>query len=88
MRKFLLPLLLLASPAFADSRTDCPTPNPCKIITLTPDEEKVLTAPNAIFDTALVGRKIDLENFISYMRNKIEKAPAGDMPKAPEPDKK
>lgn len=88
MRRLVLLLALLPTAAYADPRTDCPTPAPCKVLTLTADEEKVLLGQNMIFDTAVAGRQLDLFGAAAYMRQKIATAPAGDMPKAPEPAQK
>ena len=73
---------LLWSSAYADPRTDCPTPAPCKVITLTQEEEKALVGPNMVFDTAVQGRQLDMFGIITYLRQKLAAAPAGDAPRA------
>lgn len=79
MRYLALSFLLLSTAAHA---TDCPAGAPsCKVITLTPEEENVLTGQRGIFDTAAQGRALDLANLVAYFRNKIATAPAGDVPK-------
>ena len=69
----------------------CPTPGePCRIVFLSPQEERLLTGQNGILDTAAQGRQIDLGGFAVYFKSKIAAAPAGEMQKAPEaakPDK-
>ncbi len=84
-----LPALLLASLAFVTpaSAADCPPGAPsCKVITLTPDEERVLTGPNQVLDTAQQGRPLDLAQIVMYFRSKIATAPAGEVSKpAPAP---
>lgn len=78
--KFLssLILLLLINPALAES---CPPGAPsCKVVVLTPDEEKVLLGERGIFDTAAQARQLDLANLVIYFRNKIQSAPAGTVP--------
>lgn len=83
MKLFILTGMLViaaSSPLHADPRTDCQTKDPCRVITLTPDEEKALTGQNMIFDTAVAGRQIDMSGFVIYFRNKISTAPMGDVP--------
>lgn len=82
--RYLMPLLLLATPAFADPRTDCPSPTPCKVITLNADEEKALMGERMVFDTAVAARQIDMFPIASYFKNKLLAAPAGDAPKPPQ----
>lgn len=62
---------------------DCPPGAPsCKVITLTPDEERALTGANMILDTAQQGRALDMTSVANYFRRKIETAPAGGVKKA------
>ena len=76
-RSSLLAFFLLASPALA---TDCPEgAKSCKVITLTLDEEQVLIQPRGILDTAAAARQLDLANIVAYFRQKIDKAPLGDV---------
>lgn len=90
MRYLLLPAFLptaamLASGyAYADPRTECQTAT-CKVLILTPDEEKVLVGQNGILDTAAAARALDLGNIVSYFRTKVATAPAGDPKPAPTP---
>lgn len=79
MLRFILPALIFATPACADPRTEC-APSPCKILKITPDEEKALIGQNMILDTAVQGRQIDLVGLVTYFRNKIAAAPMGDVP--------
>lgn len=59
---------------------ECPTPGePCKVITLSPQEEQFLTTKNGILDTAQAARYLDLGNVVAYFRDKIAKAPAGEV---------
>jgi hypothetical protein len=77
-------LILGVVRAFA---VDCPTPGePCKVIFLSPQEEKLLTAQNGILDTAAQGRQIDLGGFAVYFKSKIATAPAGEMKPVPTPE--
>lgn len=79
---------LMWSFAYADPRTDCPTPAPCKVVVLTAEEERALTGPNMVFDTAVQGRQIDMFGITTYLRQKITAAPAGDVPKPAETTQK
>lgn len=81
---FLAVILFLPRPAKADPRTDCPSPAPCKVITLSAEEEQALTGPKMLFDTAVQGRQLDMMGIASYFRQKLSIAPAGDAPKAAE----
>ena len=68
---------LLTSPSWA---TDCPTPGePCKVVVLSPQEERALTAPNGILDTAAQGRNLELGGPVVYFKQKIAAAPAGEV---------
>lgn len=80
MLRYILPTLLLVSPALADARTDCPNQKPCKIIMLNEEEEKALLGQNMVLDTAMQGRAIDLGGVVTYFRNKLSTAPMGDVP--------
>lgn len=64
-------------------KVTCPTAEPCKILTLTQQEEKLLMAPNGILDTAAQARSLDLGQFSVYLKTRIGNAPAGEMPPAP-----
>ena len=83
-------LVLAASLAFAQTSDlttiKCPNPGePCKVLVLTPNEEKVLTGPNGILDTAAQGRSIELSGAVVYMKNKIQNAPEGTVQAPPKP---
>lgn len=79
----LLALMLLILGASAE---DCPTPGQaCKILILTPQEEQALVAPNAILDTAIAARKLDMGDVANYFKQKIKDAPAGEIKPVPTP---
>lgn len=83
-----LPATMLPIPSQA---TDCPTPGePCKVITLTAQEEKALIGQNGIFDTAAQGRSLELGGIAVYFKQKILTAPAGEVKPTEKPadDKK
>ena len=63
----------------------------CKVLTISPEEEQALTAPNGILATAEQGRFIDLNGAVKYFREKIASAPLGEIHKSvplptPKPD--
>lgn len=60
------------------SKFPCPTAEPCKILTLTSQEERLLTAQNGILDTAAQGRALELGQFSVYLKTRIASAPAGE----------
>ena len=62
----------------------CPTAEPCKILTLSAQEERLLTTQNGILDTAAQGRAIELGQFSVYLKTRIATAPAGE-PQKPAP---
>lgn len=53
----------------------CPDNKPCKIIAVTSEEESALAGPNMIFDTAYMGRPLDLGNAVAYFRKKLAETP-------------
>lgn len=59
----------------------CPTPEPCKILVLSQQEEKILMQQNGILDTAAQARSLDLGQFAVYLKTRIAAAPAGENPK-------
>lgn len=70
-------LYCLMRSAFA---AECPTVGEsCKIIMLSPTEEKILMQQNGVLDTAAQGRALDLGQFIIYLKTRINSAPQGDM---------
>lgn len=96
--KYLFPLLLVAAtPALADpltnlltvmvdQRIQCPDVNPCKIVVITAQEEKILTGERGILATAAQARALDLGSLATYFEQKISKAPAGDPKEVPKPE--
>lgn len=71
---------------------DCPAGVPsCKVLVLTPDEERALTGQNMILDTAQQGRALELTQIANYFRQKILTAPQGEVKRpaaAPAPEVK
>jgi hypothetical protein len=63
----------------------CPTAEPCKILTLSAQEERLLTTQNGILDTAAQGRALELGQFSVYLKTRIATAPAGEPQKPAEP---
>lgn len=77
-------LVVTALVAFAAKATECPQGMPsCKVLILSPDEERALTGPNMILQTAEQGRYLDLGQVVKYFRDKLAAAPAGEV-KPPE----
>lgn len=77
--KLLSTAIILATSSAAWA-VECPTPGePCKIVILSPQEEKALTGQNGIFDTAAQGRAIELGAVAVYFKQKILAAPAGEV---------
>jgi hypothetical protein len=69
--------MVLASPALAEQ---CPTPGePCRIIVLTAQEEKILMQPNGVLDTAAQARALDLGQFAVYLKTRIAASPQGEV---------
>ncbi len=68
-------LLTAAYPA--DLAVPCPTANPCKVITLTQEEEQALTGAKGILASAVDARLVDLLGVATYFRDKIRDAPNG-----------
>jgi hypothetical protein len=66
-----------------DLHVPCPTAEPCKILTLSAQEERLLTTQNGILDTAAQGRALELGQFSVYLKTRIATAPAGEV-KPPE----
>lgn len=70
-------LVLWISKAFA---VECPAGVPsCKVLIITPDEEKILTMPNGILLTAAQARSLDLAQTVQYFLTKIQTAPQGEV---------
>ena len=79
--------MLFMNAASRAEEVTCPPGVPsCKIITLSPDEERVLIGPAAIFDSAEFANRMNLAGPIQYFRKKIEEAKTVSMtpPKAVE----
>lgn len=56
----------------------CPTAGEsCKILLLSPTEEKMLMIQNGILDTAAQGRALDLGQISVYLKTRIASAPSG-----------
>jgi hypothetical protein len=80
-------LAYMLGPVFAaepDKLGQCPNPGqPCKVITLTQDEEDILVGKPlkqvGILPTAAQARSLDLGQFVSYFLQKIQSAPHGEM---------
>ena len=68
-------MLIAYSIALADDIA-CPQGTPCKIVTVTPQEEAALTAPNGILDMATWASR-PLGDFANQWREKLRAAPAG-----------
>lgn len=67
---------------------DCPEGAPsCKVLILTPQEEGFLLNQGGILDTAARARYLDLGEVVVHFRDKILKAPAGNVKAPPPPDK-
>jgi hypothetical protein len=64
----------------ADELPKCPTPGePCKIVYLTSQEEKLLMGLNGVLDTAAQARALDLGQFAVYFKTRIAASPAGEI---------
>jgi hypothetical protein len=73
----------------AANAAECPTPDEsCKVLILSPQEERILAGPNGILDTAAQARALDLGQFAVYLKQKIAAAPAGDVKEVPKPEDK
>lgn len=72
--------------------TECPPPPPgvapgCRVITVNPAEEMSLLGPNNILDAAHWARRMELDQVITYWREKLKTAPAGELSRPPEAGK-
>jgi hypothetical protein len=65
----------------------CPDNQPCKILVLNAQEERILTGQNGVLDTAAQARSLDLGQFVVYLKGKIASAPAGTVTPPPEAKK-
>ena len=97
-RRYRLPLCFLVLAAawtafciFASvhaSAAECAVPGEsCKVLILSPQEERLLTGQNGVLDTAAQARALDLGQFSVYLKTRIAGAPAGE-PKPTTPDSK
>lgn len=65
----------------------CPTAGePCKIIYLTAQEEKILMQPGGVLDTASQARALDLGQFVVYFKTRIAGALQGVVVPAQQPE--
>lgn len=75
---------------FADrfnGKVQCPTPGEtCKVLILSPTEERMLMGTNGILDTAAQARSLDLGQFSVYLKTRIASAPAGDVKPTVQPN--
>jgi hypothetical protein len=79
---FYLALLLCPTVAYA---TECPVPDqPCKVVTLSSQEQKLLIEPDGILDTAAQAQLLKLGMAAQYFKTKIETAPNGEMRHSPQ----
>ena len=68
---------MIVTPAFA---VECPTPGePCKVLYLTAQEEKLLMGQNGVLDTAAQARSLDLGQFAVYFKTRIVGSPQGEV---------
>lgn len=79
--------LTAASSAFAES---CPNNQPCKVITLTPQEEQTLTGPGGIFAQAEWASRSTMSDLVAAWKEKLKQAKPGTVeePKVKETPKK
>jgi len=78
---FWLTCFALVHAAFAET---CPTPGePCKVITISPQEEKLLMGQNGVLDTAAQARALDLGQFAVYFKTRIAASPQGEVKPVP-----
>ena len=62
----------------------CPVPGEsCKILLLSPTEEKMLMITNGILDTAAQARALDLGQISVYLKTRIASAPSGQIRPTP-----
>ena len=65
----------------------CPTSEPCRILILTPQEEKALVTANGVLDTAAQGRALELGQFVVYLKQRIASSPFGEPHQVEKSDK-
>lgn len=72
--------LVLWTAGLVEAAEQCPTPGePCKVLVITPQEEKMLIGQGGIMDTAAAGKMIELGSVATYFKGKIASAPMGEM---------
>jgi hypothetical protein len=65
---------------------ECPNPGEaCKVLLLTPQEERMLMGQNGILDTAAQARSLDLGQFAVYLKTRIGSAAQGEVKPVPAP---
>lgn len=70
--------------ARAEGNVQCPDPGQqCKVIYLSPQEEKMLMNQNGVLDTAAQARNLDLGQFVVYFKGRIATAPQGEVKPLP-----
>lgn len=68
------------TPPTPDARVICPNPGePCKIMILSLQEERVLMQQNGVLDTAAQARNLDLGQFTVYFKTRIAASPNGEV---------
>lgn len=78
--------LAVINRAFADEAPKCPTPGePCRVVYLSPQEEKLLSGQNGVLDTAAQARSLDLGQFVVYFKTKLAQSPMGETRPLPLP---
>ena len=77
-------LLFWSVLARAAENVQCPDPGQqCRILYLSPQEEKMLLAPNGVLDTAAQARALDLGQFAVYFKTRIAQSPQGEVKPVP-----
>ena len=77
----------LAQEAATTVHVPCPTSEPCRILILTPQEEKALVTANGVLDTAAQGRALELGQFVVYLKQRIASSPFGEPHQVEKSDK-
>ena len=84
---FLGTCALRAQEATTTLHVPCPTSEPCRILILTPQEEKALVTANGVLDTAAQGRALELGQFVVYLKQRITSSPFGEPHQVEKSDK-
>lgn len=61
---------------------------PCKIVVMTPEEEKTLTDPDMLMDHAIWANRVKFDSLVAAWRQKLQQAPAGKIVEPKPEDKK